>query len=142
MNGTVAINEGTLSCTGTPLPIVTAYGYGASSGPSAFSPATCATGGPTTTQPDVPDPYATLLPSFPSQFPAKSLTPVSSIPPGGACGPGEYTVAFNCRTLTPGVYVLDQGVGTTSMSVAAGFPGEGVLLYLPCKPGGCQSPSA
>ena len=127
VNGTVAINSGTLTCTGS-LAIVSAYGYGASSGPSAFSPSTCATGGPTTTQPNVPDPYASLLPTF-SQFPAKSKQ-AGVIGSGGACGPGDYTVAFNCKTLTPGVYVLDAGLGTTSISMASGFPGQGVLLYL------------
>jgi hypothetical protein len=130
VNGTVVIDSGGRLTCGTPppsQPVVTAYGYDATSGPSAFQTG-CATGTPTTTQPDVLDPYANLVPSYQSQqFPA--LPKISSIP-GGACEPGEYTIPFNCTTLLPGVYVLDKGLGTTSLNLASDSAG-GVLLYLP-----------
>jgi hypothetical protein len=143
VNGNVNINNGSLGCTGGPY--VYAFGFGATSGPSAYTPSTCATGGPTTTQPAIPDPYAKILPTYGSpQFPYQPR--VNSIPNGGACTPGEYTVAFNnCTTLQPGVYVLDQGfntqgVGGTPITMASGTPpNQGVLLYLPCNPPGAPT---
>jgi hypothetical protein len=118
--GNVNINGGSLTCTGGPF--VFAYGYGALSGTSAFNPPTCATGGPTTTQTTIPDPYANVVANL--TFPTLTRNP-------SGCGPGEYTTPLNCTTITPGIYRLDQGLGNTSVSCPSCTPAKGVLLYLP-----------
>jgi prepilin-type N-terminal cleavage/methylation domain-containing protein len=149
VHGNVTINRGTLTCTGSQTTVI-AYSFGAVSGPSAFSPASCASGGPTSTQPIIPDPYQNIVPTYgtPSgvpRFPAPTQI-FSTIPSGGNCTPGEYTLNFQCTTVTPGVYVLDQGLDCRqftggcigSLAMANGSPpGKGVLLYLPCKTNPC-----
>jgi hypothetical protein len=133
--GNVNVNSGSLSCTGGPYLI--AYGYGAISGTSAFSPTSCAKGGPTKTAPAIADPYAKVAPVYgSSQWKAETLNPA---PVNGVCVPGEYTAVFTCTTLQPGVYVLDLGLGTNSISMASGYPAQGVLLYLPCHPPGAPN---
>ncbi len=123
--GNVNINGGSLTCTGGPF--VHAYGFGAISGTSAFTPPSCATGGPTTTQPAVPDPYANIA-TDPSVL--ANLHSQLTRNPGG-CAPGEYTSIFNCTTVTPGIYQLDQGLGGTSVSCPTCTTTQGVLLYFP-----------
>jgi hypothetical protein len=134
VNGVFNINTGTLTCTGGPY--VRAYVYAAPSGSSQFD-TNCANGGPTVTQPAIPDPYTNIAPTYPSpQFLQQPLR--NSVPPSGVCLPGEYTVAFTCSSLQPGVYVLDQGLGGNSIAMATGAPpGKGVLLYLPCLASPC-----
>jgi hypothetical protein len=74
-----------------------------------------------------------------ANFPHETL--ITSVPGNGACVPGEYTVAFTCTTLQPGIYVLDQGLqGNASITMASGTPpNQGVLLYLPCNPPGAPT---
>jgi prepilin-type N-terminal cleavage/methylation domain-containing protein len=151
VDGNVTINSGILSC-GNGITTVTAYSFGAVSGKLAFQPASCATGGPTSTQPLIPDPYLNVVPTYGTtsgvpRFPVPTQV-FSSIPSGGNCTPGEYTVNFECRTLTPGVYVLDKGMDCRKFSIftsgcvnasltMAGPAGSGVLLYIPCTANAC-----
>jgi prepilin-type N-terminal cleavage/methylation domain-containing protein len=137
VNGNVNINGGSLTCTGGPY--LHAYGYGAISGTSAFNPPSCATGGPTSTQAAIPDPYANVAPAYGSaNFPYE--TQITTVPGNGACVPGEYTVVFTCKTLQPGIYVLDKGLSSPSITMASGTPpNQGVLLYLPCDPPGAPT---
>jgi hypothetical protein len=120
VNGNVNINNGSLSCTGGPY--VNAYGFGAVSGTLAFNPPTCATGGPTTTQQAIPDPYSNVVSNL--TFPSLPKNP-------GGCAPGEYTTPIVCSSLSPGLYKLDQGIGNADISCPGCVSsGQGVLLYL------------
>jgi prepilin-type N-terminal cleavage/methylation domain-containing protein len=143
VEGTIVIDNGTMSCTGNPT--ITAYGFGAVAGSTAFG--TCASGAPTTTSPFIPDPIGPFLPGPPpaKSYPVPSGVPhfaqqpagtthVDSVNGGTDCRPGEYTTTLPCTNFEPGVYVLDHGFSGSAQMAADAPAGQGVLFYLPCNP--------
>ena len=153
VDGSVALDKGSLTCKGTDS--FAASGSIGGTGASTISGG-CTVDPQPTAGVYAPDPFGPYVPpnpgantAFPEppaadryNNPAKYNSPVT-------LSPGEYKnavalVAGAAVTLTPGVYVLDQGISVTggaSLQVASDFAADGVLLYVPCNRTDTWAPS-
>lgn len=140
VNGLVAVNSGTLTCTGSPT--ATATGYLAIGGSSSVG--SCATGPVTQISVGVQDPYLGVdLPFNPTPGPQYGAGQAGYA--GGVCPSGTWNIPLPAGcALEPGLFVLNAGycANNQSLTMAPGSNGQGVLLYLPAAASTCSSNAA
>lgn len=145
INGSVALDNGTLNCTSASASFTASGIIETSTGSNGSSTTNCNLSPPVSAwgQNTVGDPYTGVLPSpFPEppasqRYNTACCTSPMTLQPGEYTQPWSFTSSNAIVTLVPGVYVLDCGISMTAnnstLQVQADAAGDGVLLYIPHK---------